>query len=141
MSTVTPQRSMGSSERPSLIGAHYDDTATVSIAEVVDLLRRDITDVQGDEMLPEEAVFAVTSRDSGTRDVIHVAISGMGTPDVPSGFAAEHIRKTISTVFGLASNYNRVEPAQPDQARFMVVIEVVADDGTCISAFVGTMQT
>jgi hypothetical protein len=141
MSNTTAQQGTGLSESAYIVGDDYDDTATMSTAELVDRLRRDIIDVQGDEMIANEAAFVVTARDSGTHDIIHVAVSGMPIPDMPSGFAADRIRKTISTIFGLASNYNRVEPARPDQARFMVVIEVIADDGTRISGFVGTMQT
>jgi hypothetical protein len=131
-----------------LVGDDYDQSAEWTIERVAEALHHDLLAVQCDEMFPEEVEFAITTETSGPQDLIRVTTSGLyrhveyeGFPGAYAAYTVltEQTRVALASVFELASNYNRVDPAHPDQARFVVVIEI-ADDGNTRPALVGVMQ-
>jgi hypothetical protein len=127
-----------------LVGDHYDETAGWTIEQVAEALRSDLLAVQGDEMLPAEAEFAISTDTAGRQDLIQVTISGLYRHDEDIAeaytFHTGRTRAALASVFELASNYNRVDPAHLERARFIVVIELADDGGNSRPALVGVMQ-
>lgn len=129
MTTTVPDPAVDLSVPRYVAGTDYDETAEWSLDAVAQRLQDNTAGLQRDEWLPPQATFAVTADTTGTTDLIHVTISGLETP--PPGTNplfydhVQHTRDTVATVMALASNYDRVERAHPDRARFLVAIDVI----------------
>lgn len=122
-----------------LTGDHHDATVELSLVDIADRIRADLCDVQGDDMLPAEAVFIVAADDSGPQNLIRITVSGLQASTANPSWGTA--RDVVRTVFELAGHYNHFESGATYHARFLTAIDAVTDEGTVCGGFVGAISS
>ncbi len=122
-----------------LVGEHYDSTADLPMGQIADAVYKDLYDVRNDDMLPAIANFEVSVDSDGPVPILRIGIAGLIDATSPT-VETSVIYEAMRSVFGLANHYNRVNLAQPNQARFIQHITALRADGEPGIVLIGMMH-